>query len=134
VIFREVRDDPTSSKSWSTFDPINVAAPDWADHAIGDNTTGNGAGVEATNRPDYLSLIATNNVAQNSWQAHWFISPFDPTVAGEYSFYLAAFDNTGQLARTDITVIVSAVPVPAAFWLFGSGLLGLVGTARRKKA
>jgi len=29
---------------------------------------------------------------------------------------------------------VSAVPVPAAVWLFGSGLLGLVGMARRKKA
>ena len=29
---------------------------------------------------------------------------------------------------------VSAVPVPAAIWLFGSGLIGLVGFARRKKA
>ena len=29
---------------------------------------------------------------------------------------------------------VSPVPVPAAVWLFGSGLLGLVGVARRKKA
>jgi len=28
---------------------------------------------------------------------------------------------------------VSAVPVPAAAWLFGSGLLGLIGIARRKK-
>ena len=28
----------------------------------------------------------------------------------------------------------SAIPVPAAVWLFGSGLLGLVGVARRKKA
>ncbi len=27
----------------------------------------------------------------------------------------------------------SAVPVPAAMWLFGSGLLGLLGIARRKK-
>ena len=27
---------------------------------------------------------------------------------------------------------VSSVPVPAAVWLFGSGLLGLVGLARRK--
>ena len=31
-------------------------------------------------------------------------------------------------------VPVAAVPVPAAVWLFGSGLLGLVGVARRKKA
>ena len=28
----------------------------------------------------------------------------------------------------------AVVPVPAAVWLFGSGLLGLVGVARRKKA
>ncbi|MGB5716088.1 MAG: VPLPA-CTERM sorting domain-containing protein [Gammaproteobacteria bacterium] len=30
--------------------------------------------------------------------------------------------------------VVPGVPLPAAFWLFGSGLLGLVGIARRKKA
>ncbi len=29
---------------------------------------------------------------------------------------------------------VSAVPVPATIWLFGLGLLGLIGLARRKKA
>lgn len=28
---------------------------------------------------------------------------------------------------------VSSVPVPAAVWLFGSGLIGLIGFARRKK-
>ena len=28
---------------------------------------------------------------------------------------------------------VSTVPVPAAAWLFGSGLIGLIGVARRKK-
>jgi len=32
------------------------------------------------------------------------------------------------------TLNVGTVPVPAAVWLFGSGLLGLVGVARRKKA
>ena len=29
---------------------------------------------------------------------------------------------------------VSAVPIPTAIWLFGSGLIGLIGVARRKKA
>jgi len=26
----------------------------------------------------------------------------------------------------------SAIPIPASVWLFGSGLLGLIGVARRK--
>jgi hypothetical protein len=30
--------------------------------------------------------------------------------------------------------VLSEVPVPAAVWLFGSGLIGLIGVARRKKA
>lgn len=41
-----------------------------------------------------------------------------------------------DLARSDLryaSFAVSAVPVPAAVWLFGSGLLGLIGVARRKK-
>jgi len=31
-------------------------------------------------------------------------------------------------------IATSAVPIPAAAWLFGSGLLGLIGIARRNKA
>ena len=38
------------------------------------------------------------------------------------------FDNVSIMAD------VNAVPIPAAVWLFGSGLLGLIGVARRKKA
>jgi hypothetical protein len=34
----------------------------------------------------------------------------------------------------NVSLAPSAVPVPAAVWLFGSGLLGLVGVARRRKA
>lgn len=31
-------------------------------------------------------------------------------------------------------ILMQAVPIPAAIWLFGSGLLGLIGITRRKKA
>ena len=43
--------------------------------------------------------------------------------------YNVVFSN-GTVVEVDVQVI----PVPAAVWLFGSGLLGLVGIARRKKA
>lgn len=33
-----------------------------------------------------------------------------------------------------ISQSISAVPVPAAVWLFGSGLIGLTGVARRRKS
>jgi hypothetical protein len=47
-----------------------------------------------------------------------------------------AFVAGGSVLPTqiDVDLNVSAVPVPAAIWLFGSGLLGLVGLNRRKQA
>jgi hypothetical protein len=43
----------------------------------------------------------------------------------------------GQEVQFDVTGTIPAVvpvPAPAAVWLFGSGLIGIVGVARRKKA
>jgi len=45
--------------------------------------------------------------------------------------YLVDFNGSTDLARLSV---VSSVPVPAAVWLFGSGFIGLIGVARRKKA
>lgn len=45
--------------------------------------------------------------------------------------------NTLSMEFDDISkanLEASSVPVPAAVWLFGSGLIGLIGVARRKKS
>ncbi len=130
--------DASAASSFLTFDPINGSS--CADHSIGTNTTGNGAGVEAScpgGDALYASLIGTNNVAQNSWKPHWFISGFDPTVDGQYDIYLAAFDGGAQVARTDISIIVGngvAVPAPAPIALFALGLGFLGFGARRSRS
>ncbi|MCG8671937.1 MAG: VPLPA-CTERM sorting domain-containing protein [Pseudomonadales bacterium] len=68
---------------------------------------------------------------------------FDVTALAGESLYMWAFqgtDTTTQAAgqwNIDLgqgTLTYSAVPVPAAVWLFASGLLGLGAISRRKKA
>jgi len=56
------------------------------------------------------------------------------TTLGLMPSEVTGFDVTG-LAVSSTGMVLSAapaVPVPAAAWLFGSGLIGLIGVARRK--
>lgn len=69
------------------------------------------------------------------------ITSFAPTA--QMSFFIdLAFNgdgtgnlylDTGSLGGATGTFTYSAVPVPAAAWLFGSSLLGLAATARKRK-
>ena len=74
--------------------------------------------------PDKLYLDTSSYV--ENWQladtfgsAHWWHDPESDEFISLYA----------QLSLTEIT----AVPLPSAVWLFGSGLLGLAGLAIRKK-
>lgn len=46
----------------------------------------------------------------------------------------SSFISGPGIVTYDVDAGMYEVPVPAAVWLFGSGLLGLIGIARRKKA
>jgi hypothetical protein len=48
-------------------------------------------------------------------------------------FFGAAVNERWNVTITFVSPLETVVPVPAAVWLFGSGLLGLAGIARRKK-
>ncbi|GAO37551.1 hypothetical protein SCT_2983 [Sulfuricella sp. T08] len=93
--------------------------------------------VSATPCDDKISFRAVSNSQQFSLNGQL------------YSFNLLGFYNgegyssdmitTEQMTTTrnlmaSITAVPTPVPVPAALWLFGSGLLGLAGFARRKRA
>ena len=67
------------------------------------------------------------------------------TISGEFDYYMLPTLDEGlrwdvsyladEIDSTDIVRLsVEAVPIPPSVWLFGSGLLGLIGIARRKKA
>jgi hypothetical protein len=46
---------------------------------------------------------------------------------------ITGYGDYNGLQRAFLLTPVSVVPIPAAVWLFGSGLLGLTGLARKRK-
>ena len=69
--------------------------------------------------PQVGSAILTATQETNLLSGNWYVNVHTATFGGG--------EIRGQ-------VIVNPVPIPAAVWLFGSGLLGLVGLSRRKQS
>jgi len=68
--------------------------------------------------------VFTTNISD----VHQFVGVIDTDGFATMSF--AA--SSGEWGADDFTFATSPVPIPSAVWLFGSGLIGLVGLARRK--
>jgi hypothetical protein len=85
------------------------------------NTTTINGGSLGQNPSGTLPLIADKKSVGGS-----------PMKSGPFAGFNANFDITSVHITSDPPGPV--VPVPAAVWLFGSGLLGLVGVARRRKS
>jgi hypothetical protein len=80
---------------------------------------------------DSVEVDLGNAGSINGWT---FLGVTD--TAGFNSFEFREINGTGEQILTiradDVTLGVSAVPVPPAAWLFGSGLIALIGMLRRK--
>ena len=75
------------------------------------------AGFGLVNVTDPCSFTVCSNPSGYLW---WdFVHP---TTAGH------------SLLADEFAVTLATIPVPPAIWLFGSGLIGLIGLARRKKS
>ncbi len=92
--------------------PAPIATTTWNTTLVGAACTGTGGiSCYGRNPSGQLPLIADTIGGS-------------PMVAGPFWNYNANFDV--------ISMTVTSVPVPAAVWLFGSGLLGLFGWGRRR--
>ena len=81
--------------------------------------------------------LETTSLGLN-WGSYTVSLLIDPSWSGktlEFGFKSAAknYSPSGVYYDNLSLAGTSAVPVPAAAWLFGSGLLGLIGFARRRK-
>ncbi|MCW9004850.1 MAG: VPLPA-CTERM sorting domain-containing protein [Gammaproteobacteria bacterium] len=87
---------------------------------------------------DYYSIWVTGDISPSG--GHYSATAADTWYEPLYETH--DFFKLSDLEANNITPDmghalvreVTTVPVPAAVWLFGSGLIGLVGLARRKKA
>jgi len=85
-----------------------------------------------------LAVIATPSA---SWTTYNYSATADASATGGITLQFNSTCGAGAGCFADFSIDnvkiladVAAVPVPAAVWLFGSGLIGLFGVARRKQA
>ena len=110
--------------SWNTDDLLDGTGSETVMHFHGPAPAGVNAGVQVnfggisgTSSPSIGSATITTAQATDLLAGLWYINIHTTAWPGG--------EIRGQ---------VEVVPVPAALWLFGSGLLGLIGISRRKKA
>jgi len=79
--------------------------------------------------PDIAGISASTGVRLFS-SLNWNFKRFEGDTALCCSSSFWTYSSEAAL----IPVSASTVPIPAAAWLFGSGIVGIAGIARRKKA
>ncbi len=90
-----------------------------------------------TSTPSFTYLLFSNSSNSAIWclQTTQGCNVPSPNESSPYEFISlgGSIMLEGSRAGAGLVTIATVVPVPATVWLFGSGLIGLVGIARRKR-
>ncbi len=97
----------------------------------------NGGDYTATNQSsESINLTDSANFFLALWDIdnQVWLRDSNVTLQGTTAYTVAFENQSGEFLVVDVKAQpdVPQVPVPAAAWLFGSGLMGLVGVARRR--
>ena len=133
-------DDAAATGFNGAFIPGDVVVILWDNSVAGDNNVN----VYMLSQVTFDVFGITNMTADNVFGGIFSVNYIFPSNVGNFYAAVAgvtATDSSGTtgpvygLSTHDImTGEASIVPIPAALWLFGTGLLGLIGVAKRKKA
>ena len=111
-----------TSAGWTSLTIEYLSQDPWAPVTVGLNLLDSG-----TSTPSLTSVLHNPNTANISGMEVSFL-PLE-----QQWLHIDGFAGTWDVPFS-LVIQTSAVPIPAAVWLFGSGLIGLIGVARRKKA
>jgi hypothetical protein len=127
-----------STNAGQFFSDLNANLPDGAGtHVIGDGNTGGLWGIPGTsgaNAPIFFNFAPNDDSAAVGTAMRIFVLANNTTNGAQARvFYASAQIRLNQ--DGSLSVLGGGgpvVPIPAAVWLFGSGMLGLFGIGRRR--
>ena len=107
------------------YDVLNVSGTASLDGNLNISLFDLGSGLFTPHAGDSFDIL-TADLIQGSFGS-LTLAALDPGLKWDISYL------TDAIGTTDVVRLsVDAVPVPPAMWLFSSGLLGLIGVARRR--
>lgn len=96
-------------------------------------------GGDASDIRTFQNIQFVNPGYETAGGGYWYNDLY-PTPVGVTLYYVFSQYSSSNMSSTNFPLNFAwavrdgdVIPIPPAIWLFGSGLLGLIGVARRKK-